>query len=476
MTSTNPMRRPARRPVGRRGRVVTLDDGRSPVGEQLRDARELRGVDLYRVERDTKIRFKYLADLEDGDYSDLPGDVYTRGFLRNYATYLGLDADEIEDDWRRETGAATPVSQVIVGPQPLRIRRGVVFQRSHVVIGIVAVIVLLVATYFGFQLTRYLSYPTLAVSSGGSAPIYVPIGTTSYVLKGTATPGTTVLIVWNGQDPQTVFADDSGAWTYKAVLQNGANQFDVTAKNLDTSHASNTVRLIVIVPTPTPTPVVPVVAFTTPADGAALANGTVAVTGVSTDVAFVTVTPTYLGPPLAPGSTLPPATPSASGTASSPSPSRSPALGGSPKASGSPGPQATSANTNVDGSFTVNLTLTPGRWQLTLVGTSPNSVVTDPISRTVTVPFKGLNVLIQIKGGDTSISVYHDNITDDPGHVQADGWALTVVANKYVCIYTTHPDLVYITLNGTPYGPITGFGGHRAYIDTNGPRNIGSCP
>jgi cytoskeletal protein RodZ len=476
MTSTRPTRRPGRRMIGQRTpHAGTGLDGRSAVGERLRDAREIRGVDLYRVERDTKIRHKFLADLEEGDFADLPGDVYTRGFLRNYATYLGLDADEIEAEWRREAGGSGPVSALIVGPQPLTIRRGVAFQRSHVIIGVVAIVVLLVAAYFGYQLTRYLSYPTLAVSSAGSAPITVPIGTTSYVLKGTATPGTTVLIKWNGQDPQIVVADDAGQWTYKAVLQNGPNQFDITAKNLDTSHASNTVRLIVVVPVPTPTPLTPQVAFSTPADGATLANGNVTVNGTTTDVATITVTPTYLGPPLAAGSTMPPATPSASAAASS-APTAGASAVASAGPSGTPGPQAGSTKTGADGAFTVNLTLTPGRWQLSLVGLSPTGAVTKPALRTVTVPFKGINVVIQIKGGATSISIYHDNIADDAGHVQADGWTLTVVGSKYVCVNTSHPAFVFITVNGTPYGPISGFGGRHAYIDANGPRDIGACP
>ena len=48
-------------------------------------ARERKGVDLYRAERDTKIRARYLAALERGEYRELPGAVYTKGFLRNYA-------------------------------------------------------------------------------------------------------------------------------------------------------------------------------------------------------------------------------------------------------------------------------------------------------------------------------------------------------------------------------------------------------
>src|SRR3954452_12438029 len=90
--------------------------GRSPIdavpppslGETLQAARERKGVDLHRAERDTKIRAKHLAALESGDYSDLPGPVYTRGFLKNYAAYLGLDADELVMEWRRgkESGVA----------------------------------------------------------------------------------------------------------------------------------------------------------------------------------------------------------------------------------------------------------------------------------------------------------------------------------------------------------------------------------
>src|SRR5258707_667736 len=63
-----------------------------PVGETLQQARERKGVDLYRAERDTKIRLRYLSALEDGDYAELPAPVYTKGFLRNYAIYLGLEA------------------------------------------------------------------------------------------------------------------------------------------------------------------------------------------------------------------------------------------------------------------------------------------------------------------------------------------------------------------------------------------------
>ena len=72
------------------------DGDQNKLGEVLRTAREAKDVDLARVERDTKIRARYLQALEDGDYAELPGAVYTKGFLRNYGAYLGLDTEYLD--------------------------------------------------------------------------------------------------------------------------------------------------------------------------------------------------------------------------------------------------------------------------------------------------------------------------------------------------------------------------------------------
>lgn len=61
------------------------------MGEVLREARHRLGVSLEEVEEYTKIRKKYLIALEADDYSELPAPVYARGFLQNYAEYLGID-------------------------------------------------------------------------------------------------------------------------------------------------------------------------------------------------------------------------------------------------------------------------------------------------------------------------------------------------------------------------------------------------
>ncbi|MCW5878630.1 MAG: DUF4115 domain-containing protein [Anaerolineales bacterium] len=67
------------------------------VGQQLRQARERRGLDLGEVSQATHIRVQYLAALEAGDLSQLASAAQLRGFLRAYAAYLELDGKALLD-------------------------------------------------------------------------------------------------------------------------------------------------------------------------------------------------------------------------------------------------------------------------------------------------------------------------------------------------------------------------------------------
>src|SRR4030095_114759 len=117
MTTRDHARRAAQR-FGTGERQDSADAGPG-LPDRLAAARERKGVDLVRAERDTKIRVRYLSALERGDYRDLPGAVYTKGFLRNYAIYLGLDPEDVLRQWRRERGEATAPEAVIGPPTPL---------------------------------------------------------------------------------------------------------------------------------------------------------------------------------------------------------------------------------------------------------------------------------------------------------------------------------------------------------------------
>lgn len=65
------------------------------IGRTLKQARSRLGLTLEEAERSTRIRARYLDALERGEIAALPSQVQARGFLRNYAEYLGLDHEAI---------------------------------------------------------------------------------------------------------------------------------------------------------------------------------------------------------------------------------------------------------------------------------------------------------------------------------------------------------------------------------------------
>ncbi len=73
------------------------------IGAVLRDRRENAGVSLAEVEKSTRIRQKYLAALEADEWHLLPGEVVGRGFLRNYANFLRINANDLMDRRRTNT-------------------------------------------------------------------------------------------------------------------------------------------------------------------------------------------------------------------------------------------------------------------------------------------------------------------------------------------------------------------------------------
>jgi cytoskeleton protein RodZ len=80
-------------------------DGDAPletVGQDLRAARIRRGDDLAAVSRALKIRKDHLDALEGDRLDDLPGKTYAIGFVRSYARYLGLDANELTERFKAE--------------------------------------------------------------------------------------------------------------------------------------------------------------------------------------------------------------------------------------------------------------------------------------------------------------------------------------------------------------------------------------
>jgi hypothetical protein len=88
------------------------------VGPTLREARKRRELEISAVEEATRIRPRFLRAIENEEWDVLPGGVYTRGFIRTYAAYLGLDGDRLAEDFRREVEGSGTDSRAGAEPPP----------------------------------------------------------------------------------------------------------------------------------------------------------------------------------------------------------------------------------------------------------------------------------------------------------------------------------------------------------------------
>jgi cytoskeletal protein RodZ len=439
----------------RPGEAARADLSRSPVNavpapslpERLLAARERKGVDLYRAERDTKIRARYLAALERGDWRELPGSVYTKGFLRNYALYLGLDPEDILLQWRSERGDDRPSEPVIVVPRPIQApSRPLTFSPGMLVAVLLIVGVVAFAAYLAVQLLRFAKPPTIAVTDPASAVSTVEESTTSYTLRGTSVARATVSVSTPGEDPIRTTVAQDGTWSVDVDLRRGRNQFDITATDPDTGkQADQPARVFITVPFSVVQ--APTLTVDQPSDGITVENGAIPVQGGTTNATTVTVSASYLGPVVVPG-----ARPGPSGGTVG-------VAGASPVATAKP-PAAPAAQTlpvAQDGSFNTGVELTAGRWAITVTASSAQNKTTT-LTRDVTVQFKGVNLVVTIDGGPAWIKVWIDGQVDptigQAGKIFSSGKTLTFTAENSIEVRTGSSGVTRFTLNGVSLGAL----------------------
>ena len=82
-----------------RAQVAMLDRARPDFGTSMRHLREERGVSLRQIADATKISVSALEALERNDISRLPGGIFSRAFVRAYATEVGLDPEQTVRDF-----------------------------------------------------------------------------------------------------------------------------------------------------------------------------------------------------------------------------------------------------------------------------------------------------------------------------------------------------------------------------------------
>jgi cytoskeletal protein RodZ len=427
------------------------------LGEVLQAARERKGVDLYRAERDTKIRLKYLAALEDDDLADLPSPVYTKGFIRNYALYLSLEPEEVISRWREQLQVQQRQDRVVVAPPPRPLvapRRGVSITPGMIVAAMLSVAVLAFLGYIGWQVMRFASATPVALTYPPSQVFQ--IDAESITLAGTAAPAASITITdASGQSYDATANSDTGAWSKLVSLSKGQNDFEIVARDRVTERESDPIKVIITVPLPDTTGPPPPLAtpqalrldLTSPTSGTTSADGSITVAGTTTG-SRITITTELLTP-------LPGGSPSPSPQPETPSPDES------------PGPTATPAGpiditVPVSGAFSETVQLGQGSWRITV---SAHATSLEPVTqmRLVAVdgsqPISEGEIELVLEGqGSSWMRIVVDGEQLRPrswgGPTLRNGATVNISANSEVWLRVGNAGNVRVTLNGRDLGTL----------------------
>ena len=193
------------------------------LGETLRAQREKKGITLEQAASDTHIREKFLKALEDSDYQTLPGTVYTKGFLRNYAEYLELPTEDLVVQFHQERDL--PDAPRTFKPLNPIARRSLIFTPAVLVPVVVLAGILLFVGYLYYQFVSFAVPPKIDITD---PPADAIAQSADFVVKGKTIPeGHLTVQVFPGPMTLTDISNADGTFSFNVQLNPGSNHIVV---------------------------------------------------------------------------------------------------------------------------------------------------------------------------------------------------------------------------------------------------------
>lgn len=185
------------------------------VGEQLRVAREDKGLSLEEVAAQTRIPQRHLESLEVGEWDKLPAPTYTIGFAKSYAAAVGLDRAEIADQLRAEMGGARTSaadSEVFEAADPAR-----TMPKWLVLAALAGVLLIVLAMTWlnGRSLEQPADEPAVAVTQQQPAPAPQAPPSAPAQVQGP--------VVLAATEPVWIQVRDQGRTLFEGMLNPGQN-------------------------------------------------------------------------------------------------------------------------------------------------------------------------------------------------------------------------------------------------------------
>lgn len=191
------------------------------IGERLKQKRSDMGLTVAQVSDSIKIRRKYIEALESGDFDMFSSPIYARGFLKNYAEFLGIDTDKALALYRREREERL-VAGLDDAKDPFEEPK-FVLTPGAIISGLVITVLISLFGYLYYQYQQFAAPPFLEILSPQDG-----YETTEDVItiEGSTEAGSQLTI--NDQEVKT---DDVGKFKVTVSLRSGSNQIKVASEN-----------------------------------------------------------------------------------------------------------------------------------------------------------------------------------------------------------------------------------------------------
>lgn len=165
------------------------------IGEQLRLAREERGIPLREVSNETRISIRYLEAIESNDYKHLPGGIYNRSFVKAYARSVGFDEKEAVEAYTRYMREQSEAGDdVATTPYHAKVYTDAPATRSPILTVILAIVILAILTFGALAALHWFQRRSAASNQPPQrllAVVVVQIG-----LPGNSRTGAADLVFW----------------------------------------------------------------------------------------------------------------------------------------------------------------------------------------------------------------------------------------------------------------------------------------
>jgi cytoskeletal protein RodZ len=189
-------------------------------GENLRRERDVRGISLREIAEGTKISVRFLQALEEDRIDVLPGGLFPRAFVRQYALFLGLDPEKTVTDFVAAHGEAIPERKI--APAPARRFR---VSLGHVFLGAIAVLAVALTLRRGGEAERARPQPT--PTAVAAAPAVLPtdrVYPSPSLAPASATTGDGLVLTMTAQQDCWVEVRADGETVINRVLAEGESQ------------------------------------------------------------------------------------------------------------------------------------------------------------------------------------------------------------------------------------------------------------